>query len=293
MLVLRGNRPDSAPGRLGNMRWRRTAVVALAAATVLVLASCSSSRTSSAADKSTGEVTRSAASPSQPPAPTVTPAPEASATPAAAAKFEGAVNYDRFTKDWDAADRNGRLAICAEFFAANPPKTDVIPDANNTGPQIIERYGAMLDVLSALNSDRSNPANNTVADKLAECLTTVHNPDGGSRTQLTTMLDYQAHSEFVGLALQKIDNNSVTRYSNGTYLATDYLGRTYDAKVVEGYAINKLGKTLLQQAFEWDGTASLPGYRLVVSVPGDQPAKYGNVPPVVVDKSRADAPWRG
>jgi len=222
---------------------------------------------------------------------TVTPTPEVSATPEVSTKFEGAVNYDRFTKDWEAADRNGRLAICAEFFAANPPKTDVIPTRDSTGPQIIEQFGAMLDVLSALNSDTSNPLNNTVAKKIAECITTVHEPDADGRTELTNMLDTQAHSGFAGIQIKRIDNNSVTRYSNGTFVATDYLGATYDAKVVEGYEIDSLGKTLVQQAFEWDATAALPGYRLVVSVPGDAPSKYGDVPPIIVDASRADAPW--
>jgi len=53
MLVLRGIRPDTAPDGLGRVRWRRGAAVTLAAATVLVLASCSSSPVAESTVKAT------------------------------------------------------------------------------------------------------------------------------------------------------------------------------------------------------------------------------------------------
>lgn len=53
MLVLRGIRPDTAPDGLGRMRCRRGAAVALAAATVLVLTSCSSSPVAESTVKAT------------------------------------------------------------------------------------------------------------------------------------------------------------------------------------------------------------------------------------------------
>jgi len=266
------------------------AILALAGA-AFGLSGCASPEVQAAPNTpvATAEASPSATA-TESPAPTSTP--EATTSPETSAKFEGVVNYERFGAEWDAADRHGRLTICAEFFAANPPKTDVVPSMSNTGIEIADYYGATLDVLSALNSDKSNPENNKVADKIAECITSVHEESADGRTELLTSLNLQADPQIEGVTLSRIDKGAVTRFSSAPFTGTDYKQNQWQGKIVEGYKKDALlGDLLVKQGFEWDDDLALPGYRLVFSVTPDGTTSGDKQPPVVMDQSRANIPW--
>ena len=223
--------------------------------------------------------------PTENPTQTTTPSPETPFT-----RTEWIIDRSQFDA-WDSMDRTSKRIACNNFFADNPADTDVVAAIENTGIEIAQYYDATLDVIYNLHKDKSNETNLTIAEKLAECVTTVHGTDEGSyRTELLRLLDEISNSN-LGLKQQRVDN--VTRYSDGLQIATDHNGITYNYKAVEYNIVDEydiIPDTIRQSMFEWTADGK---WQKIVEFSSGVEVKYGkDKPPIVLDPTRADAPWK-
>ena len=215
---------------------------------------------------------------------TATPKPEKPAT-----AFTGTINYESFT-GFAEKDEAGKDVVCAEFFGANLPNSTVT--IHSTGPEVAQWQADHLNVVSALNLDKSNPQNQEAARFLAECLTSNHESTKDAQTELLQTLAMQVDGQVEGVKPIYIDPTKVTRYSDGVFNATGETYGDYFAFTMEGHQ-NNLGGVMIQKIFEYNNSDVFPAYKLVIDAPyndGDSlPA--GGKPPIVLDPAYANAPW--
>lgn len=248
------------------------------------------SRNSDADPGAKGPVATSSAEPT---APEVTPTePTAEPTPTNTPEKEPQevlnINYESF-ENWDNLSEYEKRKACEGFYATNPVESSVIQSKNNTGIDIAEYFDAKLQRIYETYINETNDKNISVAESLIECATTPDVEGGGARKDI--------QSEMSGLyntTLGEVRNNigGVTRYSDSLQVAVGGASVML-YKVVEFYETNvdvPDYKDLRQGVFEWTKDY---GWRETLELPGDASIKYGNNPPVIVDQSRANAPWQG
>lgn len=200
------------------------------------------------------------------------------------------INYASF-ENWDNLSEREKRTACEGFYATNPVESDVIQSENNTGIEIAEYFDAKLERIFSTALNTTNKDNLSVAKRLIECATTPNVEDGGARKQTLDMLS-EVFSNEGEVNRRTLDN--VTRYSDGLQVAVGGDGSTMLYKVVEYNFIDNtnglIPSTLRQAVYEWTKDY---GWRKTLELPGDANIKYGNNPPVIVDQSRANAPWQG
>lgn len=228
----------------------------------------------------------------EPTAPEVTPTsePTPTNTPEKPAQEVLNINYESFD-GWESKSLDEKVAICDTFYETHPIKSDVVQSSNNTGEEIISYFDAKLEIIYSVYLNELDNRNQSVAEKLTECATSVHSSDGGARSEIVNDMEYIDNSSIEGTERDRPAN--VTRYSDGLQYGVDSNGVAWQYKLVEYNIVDKynvLENTLFQAYFEWGGKA---GWQEVLVVPGTLPGKYGDKPPIIVDPSRADAPWQG
>lgn len=202
------------------------------------------------------------------------------------------ITYSEFL-NWEQLDEAALLEVTNRFWEQNPARTDVVANPANTGEEIMEYWDAHMKELYALNRDTSNDMNQQVARALATTL--VH--DRSDTTDYATDRIYTELESQSAFDLEYSSTGSVLRYSDGIEIAQDSTGEPYDYKAIEYIPVFKeegkpdFMQATQQAAFEWDAESATK-WRQVFQVGIDTPVTYGDTPPVVLDPSRADAPWQ-
>ncbi len=183
-----------------------------------------------------------------------------------------------------------REYTCDAFFTANGITSweDNKPEAGWKGEQIISYIQPRLELAWQLNLDKSNEENGAVAKNILECLTsrTDSTDPSDAYYQLSNIFDSGRFGSFE-VPSPALDINNITRESNSGW----YNG-SFNAFVTEYESTNGIGDTVYPVITH---EASQYGdYRLssIDNLTGaSNVVVWGKQPPVVIDPSRADAPY--
>lgn len=241
--------------------------------------------------KEGGEAPVPATTNSAEPFPTQEPTAEATTTPEAPTSvFEGKVNYEQLLDNWANLDQAGKDAACAEFFAVNLPDSTPV-SRTSTGPEVITWWSEHVDVINQLNIDESDERNHPTALNLASCITTVRESSADAQSELTNELKSIHGTSFDDIKPDRI--TEVTRYSDGLFIAQGSVGEAYEAIRIEG-TLNVYGNPLVRETYAFNQSDVFPSYALSTRVSADAevPATSEPLPPIVLDPSRANEPWK-
>lgn len=180
--------------------------------------------------------------------------------------------------------------ICDNFFASNGLVNPEFENAEQswTGEQIIDYIQPRIELAWQLNLDTSDDQNGVVAKNVLECLTSRTDSIESSDAyyQLSNVFDsYRGNSmqgDSPALNMDQITRESVGTWNNGSF----------NAFVVEHEDVSPIGDTIYPViTFEWSQSNDFRLSSINNYVGGDDVVVWGTRPPVVIDPSRADAPY--
>lgn len=206
---------------------------------------------------------------------TATPTPTPAAIPTRAWKLDQAA-----LSDWETAPEDLKDVLCNAFFAENPPNA-ALPAASseNTGEQILARFGGRTNVLFDLHLDTTVRNGDLIASSLVDCVSSVHSSEENSATG-STQLRETLVSPYAD-ELRPQTDTKVIRYSDGLTSFVDSTGVGYNRKTVEYFVGQKAFPGSIAQAiFKWDPTVN--DWKLVAEVPDYVEVNYGANPPIYV-----------
>lgn len=176
--------------------------------------------------------------------------------------------------------------LCDQVFEANGIASPENRDTNQDwkGDQIVAYMQPRLELAWKLNMDKSSPENATIAKNLLECLTSGTESD--AYEQLSNSFD-TARGSSIEIELPLSDMSKITRESTGQWLSNNK-----NLYVVEYATTDGLGDKLYPKfTFEWSKSNDYRISKINNLTANDDNIVWGKNPPVVLDQSRASAPY--